>query len=89
MGLPPPGEIHVIENDNHPVVNLAGVKNRVRHFKRLVPNPQSSIFTSISIDTRTVVITGCDGLAQLSRNLFENRPCITSPVDYVVGQFIS
>ena len=30
------------------------------------------------------MITGCDAPEQFSRNLFENRPCITSPVDYMV-----
>jgi len=32
----------------------------------------------------TVVITGCDGPEQFSRNLFENRLSITSPVDVFV-----
>lgn len=30
-----------------------------------------------------MVITGCDVQDQCSRDLYEKRPCITSPVDYL------
>jgi hypothetical protein len=44
--------------------------------------------SKFSFQVLTVVITGCDESEQFGRNLFEHRPCITSPVDYLVGQFI-